>query len=172
MSTLTNHAKLSPLYRHARRSFDMIATIVSRLSDIPNLCASILRPGPLYQDPSRVVHQWVNQLEREAGVGDGPNSTTSESTLVTGIAGPGPSTISRRNRESISSRCSFPDFFLGSYEDALRTAQADAVALCVILLSNEHDDVGYFIQYASAFYPISVGRLMICFFAIQEHTHR
>jgi FAS-associated factor 2 len=111
------------------------------------LCTSFLWPNPPhYQDPSHVAQQWVSRLEQEAGVGDWPRTSASEGVLATGVAGPGPSTISRRHH-STPTRCQFPDFYVGSYEDALRAAQADAVALCVILLSNEHDDVGYFIRY-------------------------
>ena len=37
-----------------------------------------------------------------------------------------------------------PDFFVGSYEDALRKAQRELRVLCAILISNEHDDVREF----------------------------
>jgi FAS-associated factor 2 len=37
-----------------------------------------------------------------------------------------------------------PNFFIGSYEEALRTAQRELRVLCVILVSEEHDDVAPF----------------------------
>ena len=64
-------------------------------------------------------------------------------------AGPGPSTLSRRNEESRDSIKQLPDFFIGSYESALRTAEKERRVLCAILISEEHDDVLEFKRYIS-----------------------
>lgn len=37
-----------------------------------------------------------------------------------------------------------PDFTLGSYDEALRTCQKEARIGCIILVSEEHDDVTEF----------------------------
>ena len=55
-------------------------------------------------------------------------------------AGPGPSTLSRRHEESRDIK-QLPDFFIGSYESALRTAEKERRIFCAILVSEEHDDV-------------------------------
>ena len=59
-------------------------------------------------------------------------------------AGPGPSTLSRRNEAARAHRRLIPEFYLGSYEEVLRVAQREYRLLCVVLVSNEHDDVPEF----------------------------
>jgi FAS-associated factor 2 len=45
---------------------------------------------------------------------------------------------------SEGSRKWLPDFTVGTYEDALRTCEREAKIGCVILVSEEHDDVAEF----------------------------
>ena len=40
-----------------------------------------------------------------------------------------------------------PDFMLGSYEEMLRVCKKDARIGCVVLVSEEHDDVSEFKRY-------------------------
>jgi FAS-associated factor 2 len=59
---------------------------------------------------------------------------------------PGPSSriIKRRGGGPGSKMKTLPDFFLGGYDAALRLAQREARVLCIILTSEEHDDVPAF----------------------------
>ena len=131
-----------------------MSSLFNRVSTLPSYISSLLSTSsPQQHDTSRTILHWVTQLEREAGVTsssnlDSYNSTnTTEAVVVTGVAGPGPSTLNRRLEQSPIPRRPFPEFYMGSYEDALRTAQADAVTLCVVLVSDEHDDVAYFVKW-------------------------
>ena len=114
---------------------------------------SIWRPSSgrahLPHDPASVVDRWVRQLEEETGANRsarydfGSYSTGAE-------AGPGPSTLSRRN-EANGEGVRLPDFYLGSYEEALRVCQQEAKILCCVLVSEEHDDVPEFKRWAKHF---------------------
>ncbi|QRV78211.1 UBX (ubiquitin regulatory X) domain protein [Ceratobasidium sp. AG-Ba] len=65
--------------------------------------------------------RWVRQLEEDTGaVSIGETGKDKEGGAAGGV---------------------LPNFFLGSYEEALRFAQRELRVLCVILLSEEHDDV-------------------------------
>lgn len=112
----------------------------------------------LANDPASVADRWVRELEEETGairesrLGDvvGASGVMHESKVV-GVssstetqAGPGPSTLSRRNENYKAYRQLIPEFYLGSYEDALDEAQREAKLMCVILVSEEHDDVAEF----------------------------
>lgn len=55
-----------------------------------------------------------------------------------------PSSANIRGRYGSTSRKILPDFFLGSYEEALQTCQREAKIGCIVLVSNEHDDVAEF----------------------------
>ena len=67
----------------------------------------------------------------------------------------GPSTLTTRagagaNGESFEEGVKkLPDFTLGSYEDILRIAQRENRIACVVLVSEEHDDVAEFKRRAS-----------------------
>ena len=97
----------------------------------------------LASDPASVADRWVRELEEETGairesrIGDVIGMSTSTEPQ----AGPGPSTLSRRNESTRAFRKHIPEFYLGSYEAALREAQKDLKILCVVLVSEEHDDV-------------------------------
>lgn len=97
----------------------------------------------LASDPASVTDRWVRELEEETGairesrVGDVIGTSTSAEAQ----AGPGPSTLSRRNESTRAFRKHIPEFYLGSYESALKEAQRDYKPICVIIVSEEHDDV-------------------------------
>lgn len=64
----------------------------------------------------------------------------------------GPSNLTARGTSSINGhlddgRKVLPDFMLGSYEEMLRVCKKDARIGCVILVSEEHDDVSEFKRY-------------------------
>ena len=151
MSALSGYPKLNTVYLRLRWSIALATSILSRLYSFPASCLSYIWSSQSFhtrqQDPSHAVLQWVSQLEEEAAIDGGLSKPKAFGrVLVTGVAGPGPSTINRRHEQIAPARRRLPDFYAGSYEDALRTAQADAVALCVVLVSEEHDDVGYFVR--------------------------
>lgn len=102
-------------------------------------------------DPASVADRWVRELEEETGgiresrLGEFDGFSTSTGTDVQ--AGPGPSTLSRRNEAARAHRRLIPEFYLGGYEEVLKLAQREYRLLCVVLVSNEHDDVPEFKQY-------------------------
>ncbi|CAE6461440.1 unnamed protein product [Rhizoctonia solani] len=93
------------------------------------------RPGGDVDDPRTAALRWVRQLEEETGamaigrarelekVPEGEGETKGKGTLNARV---------------------LPNFFIGSYEEALRTTQRELRVLCVILVSEEHDDVASF----------------------------
>lgn len=109
--------------------------------------SSIWRPTPrrnLPDDPASVIDRWVRQLEDETGALRGGHSGVAVGTTTGAEAGPGPSTLSRRTESLRDDIRRLPEFFFGSYEQALKAAQKEARVLCVILLCDEHDDVPEF----------------------------
>ncbi|KAJ7078398.1 hypothetical protein C8R43DRAFT_1083342 [Mycena crocata] len=77
--------------------------------------------------------RWVRELEEETGA-----QCISASGVNTGA---GPSTLTHRMP---TDRKVLPDFTLGTYENALRVCQRDARIACIVLVSEEHDDVPEF----------------------------
>jgi FAS-associated factor 2 len=108
------------------------------------------RRGSVSDDPGVVAERWVRELEEETGA-----VCISKAALMDanghgddddGDNEPGPSSrvIKRRGGGGGSKMKTLPDFFLGGYDAALRLAQREARVLCVILTSEEHDDVPAF----------------------------
>ncbi|KAJ6466984.1 hypothetical protein C8R45DRAFT_1079465 [Mycena sanguinolenta] len=87
--------------------------------------------------------RWVRELEEETGALCMSSARHASGVDVgTSSAGAaGPSTLTHRGP---SDRKVLPDFTLGTYEDALRTCQRDARIACIVLVSEEHDDVPEF----------------------------
>ena len=96
-------------------------------------------------DPKSVVDRWVRSLEEETGAVCVSRVSASEST---GIAGPSSTAASgstlRSRGDGYGDGRLLPDFYLGGYEEAMRTCQKELRVGCVILLSEEHEDVGEF----------------------------
>ncbi|KAF8273385.1 hypothetical protein EI94DRAFT_1826140 [Lactarius quietus] len=89
-------------------------------------------------DPYTVSDRWVRSLEEETGA-----HCWSRASLVAG-AGPSTSrlqTSELRSRMGTGSPRLLPDFTLGSYDEILRLCQSEMRIGCIILVSNEHDDV-------------------------------
>ncbi|OBZ77554.1 UBX domain-containing protein 3 [Grifola frondosa] len=113
-------------------------------------------------DPRSVAERWVRELEEETGavcIGRGHRSRSTGVLAENGnghgvssganASAPGPSMLTARpgawDPDGHDGEVKFlPDFFLGSYEDFARTCQRDATIGCVILVSEEHDDVAEF----------------------------
>ncbi|KAI0666425.1 hypothetical protein C8Q78DRAFT_1083037 [Trametes maxima] len=104
------------------------------------------------KDPKSVVERWVRALEEETGAvcisrsGQRRANGTTQGT-ATGVAGP--SNLTSRegawDGDSVARDSKLlPDFFLGSYEQFARTCQKDVKIGCVIIVSEEHDDVAEF----------------------------
>ncbi|KAL5511305.1 UCP10 [Sanghuangporus vaninii] len=99
-------------------------------------------------DPASVADRWVRELEEETGairesrLSDDVGVTTASG--ADAQAGPGPSTLSRRTESARAHRAFIPEFYLGSYESALRESQKDTRLFCVVLVSEEHEDVPEF----------------------------
>ncbi|KAG6875666.1 hypothetical protein C0992_002898 [Termitomyces sp. T32_za158] len=92
------------------------------------------RPRRSFGGPDR----WVRELEEETGA---VSISTGRTTAVDTAAGP--STLTARSRLQDDVKV-LPDFTLGSYEQVLRTCEREARIGCIILVSDEHDDVPEF----------------------------
>lgn len=94
---------------------------------------------PPSETPRDAADRFVRELEEETGA-------LSISRAVASMGNEAGSSSSAKAREAgaLANRRILPDFFLGSYEDALAAAKRDARILCVVLLSSEHDDVPEF----------------------------
>jgi FAS-associated factor 2 len=91
-----------------------------------NAFASLWRPAR--RDPPGVVaERWVRTLEDEVGA-----LTWARLRAADAI----PDSVKE-----------IPDFYLGSYGDVLNTAKRELKILCVVLVSDEHDDVPRFKRY-------------------------
>ncbi|ELU41126.1 UBX domain-containing protein [Rhizoctonia solani AG-1 IA] len=93
------------------------------------------RPGGDIDDPRAAALRWVRQLEEETGaVSIGRVRELEKGAEIEGET---------KGKETLSSGI-LPNFFIGSYEEALRAAQRELRILCVIIVSEEHDDVAPF----------------------------
>ncbi|GLB41111.1 putative UBA-like domain containing protein [Lyophyllum shimeji] len=95
-------------------------------------------PRPSRGGPDR----WVRELEEETGAVSIGTARADATTTATDTAGP--STLTARPRAFDDSVKVLPDFTLGSYDEALRICQRDARIGCIVLVSEEHDDVAEF----------------------------
>ncbi len=87
------------------------------------------------------MDRWIRQLEEETGAIRGGQNGAVIASSTGAEAGPGPSTLSRRNEVQRDDVRRLPEFFFGSYEQVLNVAQKELRVLCVVLVSDEHDDV-------------------------------
>ncbi|KAF8513036.1 hypothetical protein JB92DRAFT_2925147 [Gautieria morchelliformis] len=87
-------------------------------------------------DPASVADRFVRELEDETGA-----MTVSRARASRREDEPGPSILAAGQDVLVDpKRKLLPDFWLGSYESALDAAKREARVLCVVLLSDEHDD--------------------------------
>lgn len=92
-------------------------------------------------DPKSVVDRWVRSLEEETGAVCISAVGRNEST---GVAGPSTDATLRNRGDAYGNGRVLPDFYLGGYEEAMRLCQKELRLGCVILVSDEHEDVGEF----------------------------
>jgi FAS-associated factor 2 len=117
------------------------------------------RPGSTNRhftdDPKSVVDRWIRSLEDETGAICLGRIDRSEST---GVAGPSTSTASsalRSRADSYENPRILPEFYLGGYEQAMRACQKELKIGCIILVSEEHENVAEFKRSSSLFLYIS-----------------
>lgn len=97
----------------------------------------------LPEDPKSVADRWVRALEEETGAVC--ISRSRNEAAATGVAGPSTaSTSTLRSRGDVTTSFVLPDFFLGSYEEAMGTCQRQLKIGCIILVSDEHQDATKF----------------------------
>jgi len=96
----------------------------------------------LPEDPKSVTDRWVRALEEETGaVCISRNGNEAASTGVAGPSTASASTSMLRSRgDGSTTGPLLPDFFLGNYEEAMRTCQRQLKIGCIILVSDEHQD--------------------------------
>jgi FAS-associated factor 2 len=112
---------VSYTFRFLRIPFPRLTSRPFHLRFNWNSFASLWRP-PKYESPGVIAERWVRRLEDELGALTWGRAAASEE---------GPTK-------------EIPDFYLGSYQDALMAAKRELKILCVILITDEHDDVPQF----------------------------
>lgn len=109
-------------------------------------------------DPKSVAERWVRALEEETGAvcisrsgrrGDSVSSSNGHG-ISSGADVAGPSVLTSRSgahdasADADSGSKRLPGFFLGSYEHFARMCEKEAKVGCIIIVSDEHDDVAEF----------------------------
>jgi len=150
----------SPLYLFARPFLSVFAFPLHILSNVFRFIFGVLRiPIPQFRFASLGFYRplprgprhsrrggpdrWVRELEEETGavcIG----STKGPRGISTATENAGPSTMTSRPRTAEDGRKLLPDFRLGSYDEVLQMSQRDARIACIVLVSEEHDDVAEF----------------------------
>lgn len=118
---------------------------------LPHLTFSALnfyRPLPrnrprLRRGPDR----WVRELEEETGAISIRTAVVGSST-ATDIAGP--SSLRARPHPVEDGIKILPDFTLGPYDEVLRMCQKEARIGCIVIVSEEHDDVAEFKRHVAS----------------------
>ena len=131
-----------------------------------------------FREPSRGggPDKWLRELEEETGaisIGrlkqQQPRGTTSSFNNTTTETGQSSSSLTSRrtNGQIDDGRKHLPDFTISTYEEMLKLCQREMKIGCVILVSEEHDDVLEFkryiyirfIFYLATFSPFALDRL-------------
>ncbi|TFK37067.1 hypothetical protein BDQ12DRAFT_221041 [Crucibulum laeve] len=105
---------------------------------------------PLRPRPSSAggPDRWVRELEEETGAVCIGRLKTSRGATSSVAVDSSSSSLTARTYGTTSpnddGRKLLPDFTLGGYEETLKSCQRDAKIACVILVSEEHDDVAEF----------------------------
>ncbi|KZT70698.1 hypothetical protein DAEQUDRAFT_688992 [Daedalea quercina L-15889] len=113
-------------------------------------------------DPRAQAERWVRALEEETGavcVGRArarrAETKVGNASMASGADVAGPSGLTSRagtyGEEDAGEGVTkfLPDFFLGSYEEFVRMCERNAKIGCVVLVSEEHDDVPEFKRYVN-----------------------
>ena len=92
--------------------------------------------------------RWLRELEEETGAISISRSNLARGTTSSVATDAGQSSLTARTSNTIvhteDGRKFLPEFTICSYEDMLRRCQREAKIGCVILVSEEHDDVSAF----------------------------
>lgn len=116
-------------------------------------------------DPRAQAERWVRALEEETGAvcvgrARARRAEAGSGSVASGADVAGPSGLTSRaaayGEEDGATRF-LPDFFLGSYEEFVRMCERNAKVGCVVLVSEEHDDVPEFKRYVSPYKLWRVG---------------
>ncbi|OCH92438.1 hypothetical protein OBBRIDRAFT_452074 [Obba rivulosa] len=109
-----------------------------------------------YLDAKSIAERWVLSLQEETGAvcvshRRGRTSPEAQSASASGanLGAAGPSALTARtatweNEDQEGDTKLLPDFYLGSYEEFVRTCQREMKIGCIVLVSEEHDDVAEF----------------------------
>ncbi|EPS97134.1 hypothetical protein FOMPIDRAFT_110679 [Fomitopsis schrenkii] len=103
-------------------------------------------------DPRAQAERWVRALEEETGAvcvgrARARRAEAGSGSVASGADAAGPSGLTSRAAmygEEDGVTKLLPDFFLGSYEEFVRMCERNAKIGCVVLVSEEHDDVPEF----------------------------
>ena len=98
------------------------------------------------RDPKLAAERWVRALEEETGCVCVSRARSQESFGEASGAAASSSTVVNRRVEDDAHARVLPDFYIGSYESFAKTSAKDDEAKigCVVLVSEEHDDVAEF----------------------------
>ncbi|EPQ51567.1 hypothetical protein GLOTRDRAFT_65747, partial [Gloeophyllum trabeum ATCC 11539] len=119
---------LRTLYMLLRLPFGLAPTRFSSLTFLRGFSAA----SPKSVDPQSAADRWVRALEEETGA-----------TCISraGLLG---SAVEDLEAAAQDGKKVLPDFVVSSYEEALRRCEREARIGCVVLVSEEHDDVAEF----------------------------
>ena len=117
------------------------------------------RPGgnpPALKDPKAAAERWIQSLEEETGCVSFSRIHAAE-TEASGVASGSSSVHNRRPGDDDPNTRMLPDFFIGSYEQFARACaqESNPKIGCVIIVSDEHDDVAAFKRFAVLICPSS-----------------
>jgi FAS-associated factor 2 len=96
-------------------------------------------PPPRTTDPRTAAERWLRALEEETGA---TRANASGEVYASGSTHAGPS--SGLTHRGPGGARTLPDFVLSSYEEFLKACQDGARLGCVVLVTDEHDDVAQF----------------------------
>lgn len=114
------------------------------------------------RDPKVAAERWIQSLEEDTGCVSFSRAQPSEAE-ASGVASGSSAGLNRRQGDDANSRF-LPDFFVGSYEVFARACakETEPKIGCVVLVSEEHDDVATFKKQVST--PYSRTWLADCVF--------
>jgi FAS-associated factor 2 len=103
-----------------------------------NFYRPLISRSPNRSDPYAISDRWVRSLEEETGAHCW-SRTSPTPDVGPSTSQPQPNNL--RSRSNAASQRVLPDFTLGSYDEILRLCQSEMRIGCIVLVSNEHDDV-------------------------------
>ncbi|KAK7043947.1 UBX domain-containing protein 10 [Paramarasmius palmivorus] len=121
---------------------------------LPNLYIPLLSRRPNFSPRGRgTPERWIRELEEETGAICLSKAAASATGLSSGIAGPSTATLRSINGSGAGEGGKhLPDFAtFGTYDAFLGHLRKEAVIGCVVLVSEEHDDVAAFKLYVLFF---------------------